>query len=899
MNTTRSKKWLIRVSVFLAAIALHLGIGRCLEIHAASEFVIRNSPPDASNKYYYDSNYNANAGGQFAMPNCTTYVLGRIYEITGKRCNLSGNAKEYFEKNKISGTYEYSTDPYSPALGAILCFTNSGNGHVAIVEEIGTDSGGKYICVSESNYSGRYSGKETKRFNYVKYYLSDLNGFTSSNSEYSIRMKYLEDNDGYAEEYEGKTIYIYPFTFQGYIYCDKEASIENIDNTRIIDAGATEVTDTTAKISATVSPYGTVTECGFYFGTSPENMQKYVENTTTKDCASVFYTLGTGKWTAALSKGTTYYYQIYGIIGGVTYKTSVGSFTTTGDSVQPVIESISVTNVSSEGYTVEVVATDNVGVAKVCCPTWTLANEQDDLTQNWKTNTIATNVSGNTYVYRVNISDHNNERGIYTTHVYAYDMNGNTAFTDLLVEVPEPIVSVTGVSLNNHSLSLEVAGTSTLTAAVSPSNATNKTVTWTSSNTSVATVTNGVVKAVAPGTATITVKTADGNKTATCAVTVKAKTVSVSSVALNKTSVSLTVDETETLTATVNPSNATNKTVTWTSSNTSVATVTNGTVKAIAPGTATITVKTADGNKTATCAVTVKAKTVSVSSVALNKTSVSLTVDETETLTATVSPSNATNKTVTWTSSNTSVATVTNGVIKAVAPGTATITVKTVDGKHTTTCSVTVKDVVADVDAPTIAVSNVKGTAGETITVTVSLENNPGFAFLSVKLTYSEDLTLVEASNLSNLTFTSDTTMVWDDILDCSTDGELLKLTFEISEEAEIGEHYIKVNFIEAYTADLADVVFTTVDGYVDVTDFVYGDANNDGVVNGKDVILIRRYVAAKDPVTGESSVEVTTGADANGDGVCNGKDVILIRRYVAARDPITGESSVVLGPTK
>ena len=129
--------------------------------------------------------------------------------------------------------------------------------------------------------------------------------------------------------------------------------------------------------------------------------------------------------------------------------------------------------------------------------------------------------------------------------------------------------------------------------------------TWTSSDSNVAAVANGKVTAVKAGTATITVKTEDGNKTATCTVTVKAKTYPVESVTLDKTSVELTEGEETTLTATINPSNATNKNVTWTSSDSNVATVANGKVTAVKAGTATITVKTEDGNKTATCTVTV------------------------------------------------------------------------------------------------------------------------------------------------------------------------------------------------------------------------------------------------------------------------------------------------------
>ncbi|MBO5280595.1 MAG: Ig-like domain-containing protein, partial [Clostridia bacterium] len=168
-------------------------------------------------------------------------------------------------------------------------------------------------------------------------------------------------------------------------------------------------------------------------------------------------------------------------------------------------------------------------------------------------------------------------------------------------------VSVTGVTLNKSSATLTEGDTLTLTATVAPTNATNKNVTWKSSDTTVATVSNGVVTAKKAGTATITVATADGNKTATCTVTVKAKTISVTGVTLNKTSATLTEGDTLTLTATVAPTNATNKNVTWKSSDTTVATVSNGVVTAKKAGTATITVMTADGSKTATCTVTVKA----------------------------------------------------------------------------------------------------------------------------------------------------------------------------------------------------------------------------------------------------------------------------------------------------
>lgn len=168
---------------------------------------------------------------------------------------------------------------------------------------------------------------------------------------------------------------------------------------------------------------------------------------------------------------------------------------------------------------------------------------------------------------------------------------------------------VTGVSLSPSTLTLNVGVEATLTPTITPDNATDKSVTWKSSALGVATVdTNGKVTAVAEGTATITVTTADGGKTATCEVTVtQPAETPVTSVTLDKTSLTLDVGGSDTLTATVEPANATNKAVKWSSSNENVATVDqNGNVKAVGAGTATITAAASDGSgKTATCEVTV------------------------------------------------------------------------------------------------------------------------------------------------------------------------------------------------------------------------------------------------------------------------------------------------------
>ena len=299
------------------------------------------------------------------------------------------------------------------------------------------------------------------------------------------------------------------------------------------------------------------------------------------------------------------------------------------------------------------------------------------------------------------------------------DDGGKTATCEVTVNAK--VYPVTGVTLDKSSATLTEGDEITLTATVNPDNATNKNVTWSSSNSSVASVSNGKVTALKAGKATITVKTDDGGKTATCEVTVNAKVYPVTGVTLNKTSTTLTEGDELTLTATVNPDNATNKNVTWSSSDNTVASVSNGKVTAMKAGKSTITVKTDDGGKTATCEVTVNSKVYPVTGVTLDKTSATLTEGDELTLTATVNPDNATNKNVTWTSSNGTVASVSNGKVTALKAGKATITVKTDDGGKTATCEVTVNAKVYPVTGVTLDKTSATLTEGDEITLTATV----------------------------------------------------------------------------------------------------------------------------------------------------------------------------------
>lgn len=270
----------------------------------------------------------------------------------------------------------------------------------------------------------------------------------------------------------------------------------------------------------------------------------------------------------------------------------------------------------------------------------------------------------------------------------------NTYFTQLIVGGSTPVTpAVSSITVTPTSITLEPNGTQQLTATVNatPSSA-DKTVTWNTSNASVATVsTTGLVTAVAQGSATITATSnLDNTKSGTCTVTVNppAAPIEVESISM-KSATTIGIGSSETLAVTYNPTDAnTGKALTWSSDNEAVATVdANGKVTGVAEGKTTITATTANG-KSATCTVTVQA--IAVTGVSLNKSTVSIKVGNTETLTATVAPANATNKNVTWSSSNTAIATVNNGVVTAVAEGEATITVTTADGKQNATCTVKV-----------------------------------------------------------------------------------------------------------------------------------------------------------------------------------------------------------------
>lgn len=194
------------------------------------------------------------------------------------------------------------------------------------------------------------------------------------------------------------------------------------------------------------------------------------------------------------------------------------------------------------------------------------------------------------------------------------------------------------------------------------------------------------------------------------------------------------------------------------------------------------------------------------------------------------------------------------------------------------------------VTIPTISVAGTFAKPGSTVNVDLKIAENPGIAGARITLTYDAGLTLTDAvrgSAFEMLDFTrpgsyaSPCNFSWDSESAVATDdGTILTLTFTVAEDASADDNLainISYQHGDIYDTDLNDITVSMVGSYIDVIDFIYGDVNDDGTVNGKDVTLIRRYIA------GGYDISINEqAADVNCDGTINGKDVTLIRRYIA-----------------
>ena len=461
------------------------------------------------------------------------------------------------------------------------------------------------------------------------------------------------------------------------------------------------------------------------------------------------------------------------------------------------------------------------------------------------TNKVLLWITGNAKVATVN-EGKVKAVGVGSTIITAKSDDGGYIST-CKVTVSSKGAPITGLSLNKQSLVLAEGESEVLIATISPNDAVKSQLTWYSDNTPVAKVdNNGKVTALFNGTATIFVKAEGFDKTASCTVTVTKPGVNVTGVSLNKTSLSMFIGDQETLQPTVSPSNASNQSVYWSNSDPSVAEVSaTGVVTAKSVGTTTITVTTEDGGKTASCLVTVQSNIISVTSVTLNKTTLNLNVDETFKLNATVKPDNATDKTVTWRSSNPTVATVSNdGLIKAVSAGNTVVSVITDDGQFSAQCTITVIPSIIHVSEVNLNKSSLSMMTGDVFTLEASVypENADNLA-----VTWASDNTGV--ATVSNGVVTAVSAGTANIIVMAEDGGFTASCKVTVSDDIT---RFVSAQYLGGSMSMINDLI-------------QYGSKLNFSVTNNSSQTIVVDYVQLIDGSTGSVGNKLTINATING----------------------------------
>ena len=487
-------------------------------------------------------------------------------------------------------------------------------------------------------------------------------------------------------------------------------------------------------------------------------------------------------------------------------------------------------------------------------------------------------------------------------------------------------IRVTSIVLNQTSLKLQIGQGETLKATIMPTNATNKSVTWSSSNTSVATVSStGLVTAKAAGTATITCKANDGNgKSATCTVTVTAP-VEDPSISF----VSVTSSNTNLLNLTQNDKLKFSATFKITGKTAKIRTVlaildketmsfkfrgeedsrefpkdqqvtinyeyalTNvpagdyyATVLYFRDWGDSDTHSWYYKNEASLKDITVKATSIPITKITLSASSSSLNVGDTKQLAATITPSNATNKAVTWSSSNTSVATISStGFVTAKAAGSATITCKANDGSGVSaTCKVTVT--APNVESNNyIYVDNVESTAGNQLTLSLKMKNKVKIRGFQFDLYLPTGVTAVKNSKgriQASLTGRRDSgdehTLTVGEQADgairflcgsqydetfTGSDGEVATLTVNIADNMKEGDYSIILKNIKLTETDISKY-YEMAEKRTTLTIVSYkpGDINGDTKVDVSDYIGIANRIMGNTPT---GFIERAGDVDNNG----------------------------------
>lgn len=344
----------------------------------------------------YTDYANVPTWGQYAYgpSGCAWFASARVNQLTGANCTIYSGKSWY---NSAYQSFGFSRGNTLQAK-ALACYEN----HVAVVESVS----GNQAVVSEGGFSGTNSNAGT---GYCLIHTMSKATLESGRNGAFLGYVYLGAGNIPAGELSYSSINVeWTDNWNALL----KGTISNPNRLTVSNVGA-QIWDSAGNLVVNHSE-----ACGL--NTSVVNQELNI----------VGEALPTG-----LRQGETYTFRLWASANGATYESGTGNFTIKDDQ-KPVITDVSVTDISETGYTVNCTVTDNFRVDRVQFPTWTLYHEQDDLFPNWVTSSACSGTAeGNSYTYRVNISDHNYEMGEYLTHIYAYDPAGNEAVAHVPVQV--------------------------------------------------------------------------------------------------------------------------------------------------------------------------------------------------------------------------------------------------------------------------------------------------------------------------------------------------------------------------------------------------------------------------------------------------------------------------------
>ena len=197
-----------------------------------------------------------------------------------------------------------------------------------------------------------------------------------------------------------------------------------------------------------------------------------------------------------------------------------------------------------------------------------------------------------------------------------------------------------------------------------------------------------------------------------------------------------------------------------------------------------------------------------------------------------------------------------------------------------------------------VTIASVSTQANKTIDVTVDITKAAPLCFMRFTLNYDTSVLKLDSVTNGELfdTFDQGTSLMFSRDNNINKTGRLMTLRFTVVNNAPDGTYNITLNCREAYNYNEQDVSVAVNNGSVTVTNCILGDVNDDGKVDGKDLVRLRKYVSNYNEATGSSSIVISSAGDVTGDNIVNGKDLVRLRKYLANYNEITGESTVVLG---